>query len=369
MNLNTNPENATSSISDNKLLKEHIDSLKKTIDDLNLKITYPFEFQESIRKFNAGESRKIFSKNNSSMLIESNNCRVVFHIYDENVGVILRSDLCLYIRINNDDSNASVYEKYITEAFYVFKASTLCSAESFVMKVDNTPYEEYKIIGFSFCENTYYLDKKLFYEFLTFEKSLFDFPHVLSDIVEQVDILERFVRSISYEKSPDHLQKIGKILNIPRVNFVNDLGITKIITDLHKRFGYIVDEYIPHFNSEIIEKSSVDVDSSGIRKYSDDVYSVIHTPSHVAVELKNPCLIFKHVTKEMSDHIYQCVIEDGSLSYNTGDIDKLFITYERVYYTNSLDEICDNIETDCTTAVRVFLESLLFKLIRNKEEK
>lgn len=369
MNLNTNPEDAISSISDKKLLKEHIDSLKKTIDDLNLKITYPFEFQESIRKFNASEFRKIFSKNNSSMMIKSDNCYAFCSIYDEHVGIILSSDLCLYIKISNDDSNAKTYEKYITEAFHVFKSSYMCSAESFVMKINNNPYEEYRTIVFRFCENTYYLDKELFYEFLTFEKSLFDFSHVLSDIIEQVDILERFVRSISYEKSPDYLQKIEKILNIPRVKFVNDSGITKIITDLHKRFGYIVNEYIPHFNSEIIEKSLVDVDSSGIREYSDDVYSVIHTPSYVAVNLKNPCLIFKHVTKEMSDHIYKCVIEDGSLAYNTGDIDKLFITYERVYYTNSLDEICDNIETDCTTAVRVFLESLLFKLIRNEEEK
>ena len=369
MNLNTNPENATSSISDNKLLKEHIDSLKKTIDDLNLKITYPFEFQESIRKFNAGESRKIFSKNNSSMLIESNNCRVVFHLYDENVGVILRSDLCLYIRINNDDSNASAYEKYITEAFYVFKSSTLCNAESFVMKVDNTPYEEYKIIGFSFCENIYYLDKKLFYEFLTFEKSLFDFPYVLSDIIEQVDIFERFVRSISYEKSPDYLQKIGKILNVPCVKFVNDLRTTETIKKLHKRFGCMVDEYLPHFNSEIIKKPSIITDSSNVKKYIDDVYSVIYSIGYIAVELKISCLIFKHITKEMIDQIYQCVDEDASLTYHTTTHKgELFITYERIYHSKSLDKVCASIETDFIRTVRVFLESLLCTLINKEEE-
>lgn len=366
MNINTNPEDAISSISDKNLLKEHIDSLKKTIDDLNLKITYPFEFQESIRKFNAGESRKIFSRNNSSMLIESNNCRAVFHIYDENVGIILRSDLCLYIRINNDDSNAIAYEKYITEAFYMFKSSMMCSVESFVMKIDHTPYEKYRVIGFSFCENTYYLDKKLFYEFLTFEKSLFDFPHVLSDIIEQVDIFERFVRSISYEKSPDYLQKIGKILNIPCVKFVNDPDITKIIANLHKRFGCIVDEYIPHFNSETIKTPSIDSDSSDTRKYSDDVYSVICTPSYIVVELKIPCLIFKHSTKEMSKHIYQCICKDGSLTYHSGNKYEVFITYGRIYYTKSLDEVADNIESDCVRAVRDFLESLQSTL-KNKE--
>ena len=188
MNCNVNSENAISSISNKKLLKEHIDSLKKTIDDLNLKITYPFEFQESIRKFNANGSRKIFSHSNSSMMIQSNDCRAFCRIYDENVGVILSSDLCLYIKINNDDGMAGAWEKYITEAFHVFKSSYMCNAESLVMKVNNTPYQEYRTIVFEFCENTYYLDKKLFYEFLTFEKSLFDFYDVLSDIIEKVDI-------------------------------------------------------------------------------------------------------------------------------------------------------------------------------------
>ena len=369
MNLNTNPENTISSISDKKLLKEHIDSLKKTIDDLNLKITYPFEFQESIRKFNAGEFRKIFSKNNSSIMIKSDNCYAFCSIYDEHVGIILSSDLCLYIKISNDDSNAKTYEKYITEAFHVFKSSYMCSAESLVMKINNNPYEEYRTIVFRFCENTYYLDKELFYEFLTFEKSLFDFPHVLSDIIEQVDILERFVRSISYEKSPDYLQKIGKILNIPCVKFVNDLRTTETIKKLHKRFGCMVDEYLPHFNSEIIKKPSVNFDSLGIRKYSDDVYSVIHSIGYTAVELKIPCLIFKHITKEIIDQIYQCVDEDASLTYHTTTHkDELFITYERIYHSKSLDEVCASIETDIIRTVRVFLESLLCTLINKEEE-
>lgn len=361
MNCNVNSENAISSISNKKLLKEHIDSLKKTIDDLNLKITYPFEFQESIRKFNANGSRKIFSHSNSSIMIQSNDCRAFCRIYDESVGVILSSDLCLYIKINNDDGMAGVWEKYITEAFHVFKSSYMCNAESLVMKVNNTPYQEYRTIVFEFCENTYYLDKKLFYEFLTFEKSLFDFYDVLSDIIEKVDIFERFIRSISYEKSPDYLQKIGKILDTPSVQFVNYTGVTTMITKLQNRFNCIIDAYIPHFNSEIIKLSSIDDNSSGIptRKYADDIYSVICIPSHLIVELKIPCLIFKHITKEMSEHIYQSICKDGSLTYHSYNKHEVFITYRRMYYNKSLYEVSGNIETDCERDVRDFLERLL----------
>ena len=120
MNCNVNSENAISSISNKKLLKEHIDSLKKTIDDLNLKITYPFEFLESIRKFNANGSRKIFSHSNSSIMIQSNDCRAFCRIYDESVGVILSSDLCLYIKINNDDGVARCMGKIYNRSFPCF---------------------------------------------------------------------------------------------------------------------------------------------------------------------------------------------------------------------------------------------------------
>ena len=364
MNCNVNSENTISSISNKKLLKEHIDSLKKTIDDLNLKITYPFEFQESIRKFNANGSRKIFSHSNSSIMIQSNDCRAFCRIYDESVGVILSSDLCLYIKINNDDGMAGAWEKYITEAFHVFKSSYMCNAESLVMKVNNNPYQEYRTIVFEFCENTYYLDKKLFYEFLTFEKSLFDFYDVLSDIIAKVDIFERFIRSISYEKSPDYLQKIGKTLNTQSVQFVNYTGVTTMITKLQNRFNCIIDAHIPHFNSEIIKISSIESASPDTIKYGDDVYSLICTPSYIIIELKNPCLIFKHITKEMSKYIYQCVCKDGSLTYHSDNNHEAFITYRRMYYiksfyTKSLDEITGNIETDCERDVRDFLERLL----------